>query len=187
MQVRINGITNARTYINQRGQQLGRDFQKTLIKQVRQLSVNMQNDMSNAVDKGATPFTRRSMLFTYKLTGTGVRTSIIVKDLQAKYLYDVLVKQSNIPKFIPTSAARLTAQGNITGLRNNLKKGRYKIVKQKGKERLIDTIQKKPGKRVIGLREDKRRKIIYDFYENAERGAVLIFNNINGTFKVTRQ
>lgn len=187
MQVRINGLNNAREYINQQGRQLGKDFQKTLIKQTRELAMNMQNDLSNSIDRGAVPFTRRSMLFTYKLTGTGVRTSIIVKDLQAKYLYDVLVKQSNVPKFIPTSAARLTGQGNITGLRNNLKKGRYKIVKQKGKERLIDTNQRKKGKRVIGLREDKRRKIIYDFYENAERGAVLIFNNINGTFKVTRQ
>jgi len=187
MQVRINGLNNAREYINQQGRQLGKDFQKTLIKQTRELSLKMQKDLDAIIDKGAVPFTKRSMLFTYKLTGTGVVTSIMVKDIQAKYLYDVLVKPSRFNKFIPTSAARLTAQGNITGLRNNLRKGRYKIVKQGGKERLIDTNQKKKGKRVIALREDKKRKIVYDFYENAERGAVMIFSTINGTFKVKKQ
>lgn len=187
MKIKIDGINNARTYINQQGKQLGKDFQKTLIKKTRELSIKMQKDLDSSIELGAVPFTKRSMLFTYKLTNTGVVTSIIVKDLQAKYLYDVLVKQSKFNKFIPTSAARLTAQGNITGLRTNLRKGRYKIVKQGGKERLIDTNQKKKGKRVIALREDKKRKIVYDFYENAERGAMMIFTGINGTFKVKKQ
>jgi len=56
-----------------------------------------------------------------------------------------------------------------------------------GKKRLIDTNQKKKKKRVIGVRESKRRQLIYDFYANAERGAMLILNDIRGTFTLRRQ
>ncbi|WP_237567458.1 hypothetical protein [Phytobacter massiliensis] len=187
MRIDINGLGTAKSYINKRGKELGKDFQKTLIRETRDLSIKMQKELNESIDKGAVPFTSRAILFTYKLTGTGVSTSILVKDLQAKYLYDVLVKPKAIEKFIPTSAARLTKQGNITGLRNNLRKGRYKIVNKGGKERLIDTAQRKQDRRVIGLREDKRRKLIYDFYEKGEQGAILIVSNIRGRFKVKKQ
>ncbi|ELH6316493.1 hypothetical protein Q9Y76_000585, partial [Escherichia coli] len=77
--------------------------------------------------------------------------------------------------------------GNISGLKKNLSSGRYKIVKGKnGKERLIDTAQKKKQKRVIGLRESKRRKLIYDFYQEVNDGVMLVMSGIQGTFKVTR-
>ena len=72
------------------------------------------------------------------------------------------------------------------GLRNNIRKGRYKVVKQGSKERLIDTQQKKKEKRVIGLREDKRRKMVYDFYNEAEKGMMLVVSNTRGVFKVTK-
>jgi len=187
MRVEISGINNARTYINRAGQQLGRDFQKTMIKEVRTLSKTMQKDLTASVNRGAVAFTNRAILFQYKINGSQVTTSIRVKDIQAKYLYDVIVKKKRIKKFVPTNAARLTRQGNIAGLRTNLASGKFKIVKQGNKERLIDTSKKKKVKRVIALREEKERKLIYDFYQNAERGAVLIFRNIRGTFRVTRQ
>ncbi|EMN5860215.1 hypothetical protein RJ495_005110 [Pluralibacter gergoviae] len=183
--MKISGIGNAKSYLNKQGKQLGSRFQKTLIKEVRNLSQNIQSGINSTVDRGAVPFTQRAVLFTYKMSGTSVSTSILIKDLQARYLYDVLVKPESIIKFIPTSAARLTQQGNITGLRNNLAKGRYKVVKSGGKERLIDT-SKKDTNRVIGVRETKRRKMVYDFYEHAEVGAILIISNIRGTFKVKK-
>jgi hypothetical protein len=187
MKVRIDGITNARTYINNKGKNLGKDFKKQFVKRTRDLSQKLQQEIADSVDKGPVPFTKRSILYKYSYTATGVKTSIRVKDIQAKYLYDVLVKDKKHAKFIPTSAARLTKQGNISGLKNNLRKGRYKIVKQKGKERLIDTNQKKQKKRVIGVREVKKREMIYDFYHNAERGAFMIFRDIKGTFKVRKR
>lgn len=55
-----------------------------------------------------------------------------------------------------------------------------------GKERLIDTKQKKKEKRVIAVRENKKRKLIYDFYRNAEKGAVLIMSDIRGSFIVKK-
>ncbi|NIG74184.1 hypothetical protein F3J34_11305 [Klebsiella sp. Ap-873] len=112
---------------------------------------------------------------------------MLVKDIQASYLYDIIVQQKSFEKFIPTSAARLTKQGNITGLRSNVQNGRYKVVKQRGKERLIDTQAKKRNKRVIGVKEQKRRKIIYDFYNEAEQGARLVISDIKGSFRITKQ
>lgn len=183
----ITGIGNATAYLNTQGRQLGQNFQKELINRARALSIQLQKGISESVDKGAVPFTNRAVLFTYKKTGTGVTAKIIVKDLQAKYLYDVLVQPSAHEKYVPTSAARLTRQGNISGLKANLANGRYKVVVQNGKKRIIDTSQKKKNKRVIGVRESKRRQLIYDFYANAERGAMLILNDIRGTFTLRRQ
>ena len=180
---RITGIDNVTNYIKTTGTKLGKQFQDEIIKRSRVLSMKVQADMNNAVDKGAVPFTQRSILFFYKKRGSGVTATIMVKDVQAQYLYGVLVEQKAIDKFVPTSKARLTKQGNISGLKKNLASGRYKIVKGKnGKERLIDTTQK----RVIGLRESKRRKLIYDFYQEVNNGVMLVMSGIQGTFKVTR-
>lgn len=183
----ITGIGNATAYLNTQGRQLGQNFQKELINRARALSIQLQREISQSVDKGPVPFTNRAVLFTYRKTGTGVTANIIIKDLQAKYLYDVLVHPSAHEKYIPTSNARLTRQGNISGLKANLTNGRYKIVNENGKKRLIDTNQKKKKKRVIGVRESKRRQLIYDFYANAKRGAMLILNDIRGTFTLRRQ
>lgn len=183
----VTGIGNATAYLNTTGQRLGRDFQNEIIKRSKALAMKMQFDMNNSVDKGATNFTQRSILFMYRKVGNGVTTTIMVKNIQAQYLYDVIVKQKAIDKFIPTSKARLDRFGNITGLKKNLSSGRYKVVKSKnGKERLIDTSQKKKVKRVIGLRESKRRKLIYDFYAKAEEGARLVLNGIEGSFIIRK-
>lgn len=183
----IQGISNTKRYINRQGNNLGKDFQKTLINQMRTLSQKMQNDLSNSVDRGAAAFTKRAILFTYKTSPYGgVTCTILVKRLQARYLYDVIVESRNFSKFIPTSAARLSREGNILGLRNNIRKGRYKVVKQRGKERLIDTQAKKSDKRVIGLRETKSREIIYNFYDEAEQGIRMIISTTRGHFKVVK-
>lgn len=183
---RITGADGSIQYLNRQGQQLGAEFQNEIIKRARALSVKIQNGISTSVAGGAVPFTNKAVLFTYSKSATGVKTTILIKDQQAKYLYDVLVKPESISKFIPTSAARLTKQGNISGFAANLKKGRYKIVEQGGKKRLIDTNQKKKGKRIIGVREKRKRTMVYDFYRYAEKGAILIFKNIKGTFKIKR-
>ena len=182
---------DAVTYLKSEGKKLKADFQKEMIKRTRELAVQMQKDMSAAVDKGATGFTNRAVLFTYqRKSDTNLTASILIKDVQANYLYDIIVQPKAIDKFINTSAARLTAQGNISGLHANLQSGKYKVVKGKnGKERLIDTSKKdtkKKTKRVIGLREKKKRKLIYDFYNEAESGVKVLISDISGTFKITK-
>lgn len=183
---RITGADGSIQYLNRQGQQLGAEFQNEIIKRARALAVQIQNGISTSAAGGGVPFTNKAVLFTYKKTASGVKTTILIKEQQAQYLYDVLVKPDSISKFIPTSNARLTKQGNISGLATNLKKGRYKIIEQGGKKRLIDTNQKKKSKRVIGVREKKKRKMIYDFYQHAQDGAILIFQDIKGTFKIKR-
>lgn len=179
------------TYLQSEGTKLKSEFQKEMIKRTRDLAAKMQRDLAASIDKGGVSFTNKSILFTYKRkSDTNLTASILVKNVQAKYLYDIIVKPKAIDKLINTSAAKLTKQGNISGLHANLQSGKYKIVKSKnGKERLIDTSKKdtkKKTKRVIAVRENKRRKLIYDFYEQAETGFILAINDIGGTFKITK-
>lgn len=187
---KITGLNESKTFINKTGKRLGKDFQSEIIKRSRALSDNLQKGINASVDRGTVVFTSRAMLMTYRKTSTGVSTTILVKDIQAQYLYEILVQPKAIDKFVPTSAARLTAPGNISGLKKNLASGRYKIVKGKnGKERLIDTSKKdtkKKTKRIIGVREEKRRKMIYDFYAHAEEGARLMISDIRGTLRITK-
>lgn len=183
---KITGFNESKTFINKTGKRLRKDFQSEIIKRSRALSDTIQKGINASVDRGATAFTSRAMLMTYRKTSTGVSTTILVKDIQAQYLYEILVQPKAIDKFVPTSAARLTAQGNIAGLKKNLSNGRYKAIKGKnGKERLIDTSKKKT-KRIIGIREEKQRKMIYDFYVHAEEGARLMISDINGTLRITK-
>lgn len=191
MASRINGVASTKTYITTTGEKLNKQFQDEIIKRSRTLSHKVQADLNNAVDRGAVPFTQRSILFLYKKKGKdSIQCSILVKDVQAKYLYEVLVKPKAIDKFVPTSTAKLTKQGNISGLKKNLSNGRFKIVKSKnGKERLIDTSKKdtkKKTKRVIGLREQKRRKMIYDFYAEVESGFRVVMAGVQGSFVLKR-
>ncbi|MHB9326466.1 hypothetical protein ACP3S7_02885 [Phytobacter ursingii] len=181
----------ATTFLKSEGTKLKAEFQKEMIQRVRKLSQQMQKDMSDAVNKGATGFTNRAVLFTcQRRSDTSVSCSILIKDVQANYLYDIIVKPKAIDKFVNTSAARMTKQGNIAALHNNLQNKKYIVVKSKnGKERLIDTTKKdtkKKTKRVIGLRESKKRKMIYDFYAEAETGVKLLISDINGVFKITK-
>ncbi|MGV3869331.1 hypothetical protein [Citrobacter freundii] len=118
-----------------------------------------------------------------------VTCTIMIKDIQAKYLYDVIVKSSYINKFVPTSAAKMTKLGNISQLKSGLAQGKYKAVVQNGKKYLIDITKKDTKyktKRIIGVRESKKRKLVYDFYNEAEQGAIAIISGIQGHFKLKR-
>lgn len=192
MASRINGISSTTSYINTQGTKLGKIFQNEIIKRSKLLAQKVQADLNNSVEKGAVTFTQRSVLFMYKKNGkNSVTATIMIKDQQAKYLYNVLVEEKAIDKFIPTSLARLDRFGNISGLRRGLTTEKYKVVKSKnGKERLIDTSKKdtkKKTKRVIGLREEKRRKLIYDFYTEVDNGVRVIMSTIQGTFRIKRR
>jgi hypothetical protein len=136
--------SGATTFLKSEGTKLKAEFQKEMIQRIRKLSQQMQKDMSDAVNKGATGFTNRAVLFTYqRRSDTSVTCSILIKDVQANYLYDIIVKPKAIDKFVNTSAARMTKQGNIAALHNNLQNKKYIVVKSKnGKERLIDTTKK---------------------------------------------
>ena len=82
----------------------------------------------------------------------------------------------------------MSQQGNIAGLKSGLSSGKYKVVKSGGKRRLIDTSKKdtkRKTKRVVGLREKKKRKLVYDFYAEAEAGARLILAGVRGHFQFT--
>lgn len=187
----INGISSTSNYIQTQGARLNNQFQSEVIKRSKLLSQKMQADLNNSVDRGGVNFTQRSMLFFYRKIGrNSVTLTIMVKDVQAKYLYEVLVQPKAIDKFIPTSSARLTKQGNISGLKKNLSSGRYKVAKGKnGKEQLIDTSKrdtKKKTKRIIGIHEKRQRKLIYDFYHEANDGVRVIMTGIQGTFRMSR-
>ncbi|MGQ5977251.1 hypothetical protein ACUNHT_26455, partial [Serratia sp. IR-2025] len=89
----------------------------------------------------------------------------------------------------PTSTARMTQQGNIASLKSGISSGKYKVVDSGGKRRLIDTSKKDTKtktKRVIGLRETKKRKLVYDFYKEAEQGVRLVLSGVQGHFRISR-
>ncbi|HHQ5365514.1 MULTISPECIES: hypothetical protein [Klebsiella/Raoultella group] len=186
---RITGLKQSKVYVNKEGRRLGSEFQNELITKARELAVKMQTDLNKSIDKGAVNFTSKALRSWFKKSKTGVKCYIGVLDNQNKYLYDVIVEPKRIEKFVNTSAARLTKEGNISQLRSGIKNGKYKVVVSGGKKRLIDTTKKDTKtktKRVIGLHESKKRKIVYDFYSEAEKGIRLIISDIKGHFSIKR-
>jgi len=171
--------------LNSQGKVYITDFQSELTKRCRALSKQIQDDISNSVDGGAVNFTKRAIFFNFIQYGNGIRTNqIIVRGSQAAYLRSVLTDDpTTFNKIIPTANARMTAQGNIAGLHTQMGK-KYKVVEQNGKKYLIDTSlkKKKRDKRVIGKYERKKRKMIYDFFDETEQKARLVINNMKGTF-----
>ncbi|QUG77923.1 hypothetical protein GKQ23_12975 [Erwinia sp. E602] len=108
----------------------------------------------------------------------------MVKDLQAKYLRDIITVPKSELEFIPTSFARMNKFGNIAGLRAGIKSGKFKVVKSGNKKRLIDTKKKK--NRVVAVRAAKKRKQIYDFYEEGTKGMRAIVSGVRGHFTVRK-
>ncbi|HGW3445808.1 hypothetical protein [Serratia marcescens] len=186
----ITGVQQTIANIQQQGIDYANNFNKEVSNRLRQLSQKMQIDMNNAIDRGPVPFTKNAILFRFYRDSTGQAVNqILVKNIQAQYLYDIIVKPSNLKKFIPTSTARMTQQGNISGLKSGLSSGKYKVVDSGGKRRLIDTSKKDTKtktKRVIGLRETKKRKLVYDFYKEAEQGVRLVLSGVQGHFRISR-
>lgn len=184
----ITGMRQATTLLNRVGIDYGQNFNKEVSNRARRLAQKMQIDMNNAIAGGPVPFTSKAVLFRFYRNTQGQAVNVImIKNIQAQYLYDVLVKPKNLMKIIPTSSARLNANGNIVGLRSGLKSGKYKVIDTGGKDLLIDTSKKGKArsKRVIGVRERKKRKIVYDFYAEAEKGARLILAGVQGHFRFT--
>ncbi|MDA8518696.1 hypothetical protein [Citrobacter sp. Igbk 16] len=176
----VKGIKEVQNYINREGKQMNNEFSSTLINELRQVSREMQLGINQAAEGGVVPFSGNAMLTFFNKRATGVTVTMMVKDIQAQYLYGVLVEKENIDKFIPTSDAKLTKQKNITGLKSNLKSGKYKVVEHKGTKRIIDT--RKKDDRVIAVKTPKTRKIIFDWYDNAERKINIVINGIRGEF-----
>ncbi len=180
---------NAIRVLNQQGQAYITSFQSELTKRCRALAKQVQDDINNTVDGGALAFTKRAIFFNFIQHGNGTRTNqIIVRGQQAAYLRSVLTDDpATFNKIIPTSNARITAQGNIAGLHNQMGK-KYKVVEQNGKRYLIDTSQKKKksNKRIIGKYEKKKRKMIYDFFNETESKSRLILNTMRGQFNLWR-
>ncbi|MCT8171718.1 hypothetical protein KY381_21635 [Raoultella ornithinolytica] len=117
----------------------------------------------------------------------------MIRGAQAAYLRTVINSSDAnelYDKLIPTSNARLSKQGNISGLQKGLANKRLVVVEEKGKKYLIDTTKKSKKqhtKRVIGVKEKKKRKMVFDFFQNAEDGAKLILSDIKGTYKLTKR
>lgn len=171
--------------LNSQGKVFITDFQSELTKRCRALSKQIQDDINNSVEGGSVAFTKRAIFFNFIQHGNGNRTNqIIVRGSQAAYLRSVLTDDpAMFNKIIPTANARMTAQGNIAGLHTQMGK-KYKVVEQNGKKYLIDTSlkKKKRSKRIIGMYEKKKRKMIYDFFGETEQKARLVINNMKGTF-----
>lgn len=180
---------NAIQVLNQQGQAYITSFQSELTKRCRALAKQVQDDINNTVDGGAVAFTKRAIFFNFIQHGNGTRTNqIIVRGQQAAYLRSVLTDDpATFNKIIPTANARMTAQGNIAGLHTQMGK-KYKVVEQNGKRYLIDTSQKKKkrNKRIIGKYEKKKRKMIYDFFNEVEQKAILSLNTMRGQFTLRR-
>ncbi|MEG5874659.1 hypothetical protein UXO56_23315, partial [Enterobacter ludwigii] len=92
IKTQVTGLSSAKGYINQQGKLYGNEFQNELITRTRQLAKTIQTDMSKAIDKGPVPFTNNAVLYFYKKVGTSVKCTIMIKDIQAEYLYDVIVQ-----------------------------------------------------------------------------------------------
>ena len=185
--MKINGLNHVKKYINNTSEKLAGEFESRFISDVKSLAVDMQSDLNNAVDKGAVAFTKRAIKTNIKMKGSTVSATIYVQDIQASYLYNVIIEQRTKNKFIPTSIARLNKYGNIPMLSNNIQSGKYKIVEQRGAKRLINVTTKKRDARVIGLLEAKNRKLIYDFYGEVEKGANRIVTDLRGVFTFRRR
>lgn len=174
-------------WLNKEGTKYGNEMQSEVTRRMRQLSYDIQKKIDDEVAGGAVPFTKRAIIFNFIQRGSVRTNQIIVRGAQAAYLRSILVgNEEQVLKFVPTSDAKLTTQGNITGLRRNMNK-KYKVTTIKGKKMLIDTSKKgkQKDKRIIGIREEKKRKLLFDFFNEAEKGARLALSTVSGTYVFT--
>lgn len=182
---------DAITWLNKQGTEYGNELQSEISRRMRELSNQLQEKLNTNIAGGPVSFTGRALFFNYIERGDGTRIyQIIVRGDQAAYLRDVVTDSSAlIDKIIPTSSAKLSKQGNISGLKAGINNKKYAVVQEKGKKYLIDTTKKKNkrDKRVIGVKESKRRKMVFDFFKEAEDGAMIILSDVKGQFKITKR
>ncbi|PXL35873.1 hypothetical protein DMS60_20075 [Klebsiella variicola] len=185
--MKISGVNDVKKYLNSEGKKLGKEFNSEVESRVRKLANKMQNDLNNSVDKGGVAFTTNAITVNIKMKASTLSCTIYVKRIQAQYLYNVIVDRGSKDKFVPTSKIKLNKYGNIPMLSRNIKSGKYKIVENRGMKRLINITAKKREDRVIGVLEAKNRKIIYDFYKEANKGIEYIISDLRGVFTYRRR
>ncbi|CQI92527.1 Uncharacterised protein [Yersinia rohdei] len=180
--------------LNSNAPRISGDFQKELSQRVRLVSKQIQTKIDSTAKGGVVPFTGKAILFNYKKNGAQTENQIIVKQ-QTKYLKWMLndsYSRKNESKIIPFSTAKLTQQGNISGLKSNLANGKFKKQKDKhGRTYIIDT-RKKKGKskqdrlaRVIGVVRQKSRKPLFDFYQETLTQVNTGLASMRGSFNYT--
>lgn len=181
--------------LNSNAPRITGDFQKELSQRVRLVSQNIQNKINSTTKGGVVPFTSKAILFNYKKVNGRTENQIIVKQLQTKYLkwmLDDSYTQKQESKIIPFSTAKLTQQGNISGLKSNLANGKFKKQKDKhGRIYIIDT-RKKKGKskqdrlaRIIGVVRQKKRNTLFDFYQETLTQVNTELASMRGSFNFT--
>lgn len=181
--------------LNSNAPRISGDFQKELSQRVRLVSQQIQNKIDTTAKGGVVPFTSKAILFNYKKNDSQTENQIIVKQLQTKYLkwmLDDSYSHKQESKIIPFSTAKLTQQGNISGLKSNLANGKFKKQKDKhGRTYIIDT-RKKRGKskqdrlaRVIGVVRQKKRNTLFDFYQETLTQVNTELASMRGSFNYT--
>lgn len=176
-------------WVNDKQTEIVVNVQSEITKKIREVAKQLQDKLNDDIKGGPVPFTKRAILFNFIQRGDRRTNQIIVRGDQAKYLSSVITDAAGIyDKFIPTSNAKLSKQGNITGLHAGMNK-KYKVANVKGKKMLIDNTKnkKKRDKRIIGVKEKKNRKMIFDFFNEAESNSRLALSNMNGTYYFSKQ
>jgi hypothetical protein len=176
-------------WVNDKKTEIVINVQSDITKKIREVSKQLQDKLNQDTKGGPVPFTKRAIFFNFIQRGDRRTNQIIVRGEQAKYLRSVITDASDIyDKFIPTSSAKLSKQGNIAGLHAGMNK-KYKVATVKGKKMLIDTTKnkKKRDKRIVGVKEKKSRKMIFDFFNEAESKSRLALSNTNGTYYFSKQ
>lgn len=183
----VTGAQNCITSLNNTGRWCITTLQSELSARCRQVSKGVQEMINKDVSGGAVNFTKRAVMFNFIKLPNDIRVNqVIVKPDQTKYLERILTddKQS-FEKFVPTSNAKLTAQGNISGLHRNIKSGKYKVIKQGSKTYMIDTSKKGKNndKRIIAVENDNEtRNELFDFYDECALLATEQISDLKGNF-----
>ncbi|EKK0992451.1 hypothetical protein PJ961_004229, partial [Escherichia coli] len=143
---KVENIQGAKKYINDESKNYYNQFRDEVWQRMKQAAKQIQDEINTSAAGGVVPFTNNAFVTFFKRTSTGISVTIQLKDNRrdAGYMYSALVKDTPYNGFIPTSNAKLTKQGNISGFRANLKSGKYKVVESGGVKRVIDT--RKTGK-----------------------------------------
>jgi len=161
------------------------DYLKRVGKASRQSSIILRELLADRLDR-PTGFTQsQSTFYTFKkISDTKVEHKIGIKDTQDRYLSSLFkgrVKPTD--KFIPINKKYIDGHGNIKGLNNNTKSGRYKPVslnQNKFKQILVNTSEKDRTKRIIAIKHNPtKRKTLFDW----EQISTDLLQNINKATK----
>lgn len=185
-----NTPQDAGTWLNNSGSTYIMGMQSEISKRMRELTKQLQQELNKDIAGGPVAFTNRALFFNFIQRGDVRTNQIIVRGDQAAYLRSVITDVDEVfDKLVPTSNAKLSKQGNISGLKAGIGSKKLVVVEEKGKKYLIDTTKnkKKRAQRVVAVKERKKRKMVFDFFRNAEDGAKLILSDVSGTYKFTKR